>query len=1423
MASKLCRCIQLWLTFLLCWFALRGDPVTQETESDIESLSTEKENIGFTEQKATPHLALIHQTQTIIHDIVELNTLVTRPAIAPATPWDDTQVISTVSGGDAESSIEHQIITEKQIPDVEISISNIDDSKSAGENQKEIEVGSSSNAADKDIAVEITGNKDNISEISSRKASDKDGGELEKVEDREEQRQIPEGVENVELSENQQFSLNEEKAISSNKKDILDEMPPASELPTHQLDSKSQNLQVDEDLPGTQDGFEATQEELENSQDALGAAQEDMPSFNEWSQKFLAQEEEKKVQLNNEKGTSDPGIPQKKKTIERKQNNYASVDCGANIPEKNSEAQNAHSILLENKDLYMLNPCSANIWFIVELCDHVQVTSLQLANFEMFSSTTKEFQVSFSTRYPTREWSQLQTFEAKPEKSIQTFTIDPIFAKYIKIEQLTHHGSEHYCPWSLLRVYGNSMVEEYEEHESSHDENTNVDEDLNTSSNTTENKNQAKGILKSATDAVLNFVKETAKKLVKTEEQNNSTENATTYSEDNSSQPLQPKTIVQLMPREDFEASCHGDSDDAPNPPCLPGDECVSTEYLPHSYQAFLEIVHNVCGRNFRRAKACFANFSKSLVGNVTNQEASRKNLTEEIEIDSRGNKEEINTEVDVSDGESKADERSSKDIGNNVDSDIVSIEKMQKPEDTTTSSRTASSEDSGLSESVHVDSQTSPDSTTTSTVLHSSTCNNCVSSSSSSSVPSATISSGVTSSINDLDFASSPTPLAQPPLAVNDNPNTIEPPTPPPEGVEKEIIIQASSDSPNSVSCDNFDCVTATTETIPNAVPSPSSTLQMESMPTLSSTVESGAQMPKISTSHQDTPVDEGLSRDNNVPEGSDRDTNEHGEGTPIVDKEHDIVDPHVDVLKTTLTDAETKEGRAEPEQPNEDTARDLIAKPNKTTISQLEGEKEIEKPDIDVGSKDKEVEAHQDELEDSRMGSEVNEKVETIEEQKDAVLLNEDHRQTELPDPSLIEQDFSPLSEGQCEMKDATVSRNPEDFSSPNLDPGPTINAEAVTTHVGNGNTYGKKESIFVTLSRKIKALEQNVTMTNLFLEELSQRYRKSMDEMQKKMEKKFSMLSKNSKLLTKVNLAQNSTILALTSRVKELEVKLNEAISRLKVVNQEVVERHVVGLCLQILFLIIMWFLLRPRATGNTDPPARHTLVGNGHVKNGSVLCNGTDYRQQNGNIEHIENEKNYLEECSPSKPLTLDATSDTKRRRRRKNRPNSVVSDHSFDATSNQAQNIVSRTAGLLFHAQGAPDNLRPVAKDSGTQRSQSNDSIHSLSQDERRWNVKKSASSPKSKKVFFRNKDDTHDGKTKTFAEARLAGGRPNAPGTKLVRSKSSGECYENKLALSDIAISTAESRGSLGNARCLPQPTSNPFKDQKRSWIWGLG
>ena len=43
----------------------------------------------------------------------------------------------------------------------------------------------------------------------------------------------------------------------------------------------------------------------------------------------------------------------------------------------------------------------------------------------------------------------------------------------LQVEMLSHFGSQHYCPLSLFRVFGVSMVEEYEDHESgSHDSDT---------------------------------------------------------------------------------------------------------------------------------------------------------------------------------------------------------------------------------------------------------------------------------------------------------------------------------------------------------------------------------------------------------------------------------------------------------------------------------------------------------------------------------------------------------------------------------------------------------------------------------------------------------------------------------------------------------------------------------------------------------------------------------------------------------------------------------------------------------------------------------------------------------------------------------------------------------------------------------------
>jgi len=149
--------------------------------------------------------------------------------------------------------------------------------------------------------------------------------------------------------------------------------------------------------------------------------------------------------------------------------NYASFDCAATVHKTNPEAKGATSILVENKDSYMLNKCGAEKkFFIVELCDDILVDTIVLANFEFFSSIFRSFRVFVSDRYPIKQngWKDLGTFEARNSRQVQAFLIENplIWARYLKVEFLTQYGNEFYCPISLLRVHGTTMMEEFKHH-----------------------------------------------------------------------------------------------------------------------------------------------------------------------------------------------------------------------------------------------------------------------------------------------------------------------------------------------------------------------------------------------------------------------------------------------------------------------------------------------------------------------------------------------------------------------------------------------------------------------------------------------------------------------------------------------------------------------------------------------------------------------------------------------------------------------------------------------------------------------------------------------------------------------------------------------------------------------------------------------
>ncbi|KAF3342732.1 Endoplasmic reticulum mannosyl-oligosaccharide 1,2-alpha-mannosidase [Verticillium dahliae VDG2] len=160
---------------------------------------------------------------------------------------------------------------------------------------------------------------------------------------------------------------------------------------------------------------------------------------------------------------------------------YSSFDAGATVLKTNTGAKNAKAILVENKDSYMLLECAAdNKFAIVELTDDILIDTVVLANFEFFSSMIRHFKVSVSDRYPVKvdKWKDLGVFEAKNSRDIQPFLVENplIWAKYVRIEFLTHYGNEYYCPVSLLRVHGTRMLDSWKDTEAPPDEDDAEDE-----------------------------------------------------------------------------------------------------------------------------------------------------------------------------------------------------------------------------------------------------------------------------------------------------------------------------------------------------------------------------------------------------------------------------------------------------------------------------------------------------------------------------------------------------------------------------------------------------------------------------------------------------------------------------------------------------------------------------------------------------------------------------------------------------------------------------------------------------------------------------------------------------------------------------------------------------------------------------------
>jgi hypothetical protein len=159
----------------------------------------------------------------------------------------------------------------------------------------------------------------------------------------------------------------------------------------------------------------------------------------------------------------DPSLPSL--NADRDRFNYAAFDAGAKLLSTSEGMKKGNSILIADDDRYMMVPCThPSKTFVIQLSEDIILDEIELANFEHYASSIKEFEVLGSATHPTTSWMQLGTFLALPTTQKQLFSLPgKEWVRFIKIRWISHYGEEYYCTLTYLKVYGMTMLETFRE------------------------------------------------------------------------------------------------------------------------------------------------------------------------------------------------------------------------------------------------------------------------------------------------------------------------------------------------------------------------------------------------------------------------------------------------------------------------------------------------------------------------------------------------------------------------------------------------------------------------------------------------------------------------------------------------------------------------------------------------------------------------------------------------------------------------------------------------------------------------------------------------------------------------------------------------------------------------------------------------
>jgi len=100
-------------------------------------------------------------------------------------------------------------------------------------------------------------------------------------------------------------------------------------------------------------------------------------------------------------------------------------------------------------------------YVVIELAEETLVDTVRIANFEHYSSNPKEFSLSGSLSFPSDMWTPAGSFAAANVKQIQSFRLpEPKWLRYLKLNLVSHYGSEFYCTLSVVEVFGIDALEQ---------------------------------------------------------------------------------------------------------------------------------------------------------------------------------------------------------------------------------------------------------------------------------------------------------------------------------------------------------------------------------------------------------------------------------------------------------------------------------------------------------------------------------------------------------------------------------------------------------------------------------------------------------------------------------------------------------------------------------------------------------------------------------------------------------------------------------------------------------------------------------------------------------------------------------------------------------------------------------------------------